>query len=352
MEHLRKAVYLMLFLSLSMIIFKYTRDIYMPLTMGGLIAMLFIRPSDWLEPKGWPRWLTALLLITIFLGSIALVMALLSWQLSAFTEQMGSLKVRFVEQLRGFRHWIKDSVGISFAEQIEIIKEQEKGSRVNASGLTNFALSIPSSLLDLILIVVYTYWILFYRCKIKTFLLKLKPHRNRNKVTSIGLEASGVEQHYLIRLFSMIGILRLLFGISFSLIGVQADLLFVVLCETLEIVPFVGNLVGIGITMLGVIAQGIDLSMVLAVIVAYMAAQIVQNHLLEPLTIGKHINIIPLFIMFLLIACDLVWGIPGMMVAILLLGMLKIILDRILPREPYARLIGSEKKRDIDLELI
>jgi len=42
---------------------------------------------------------------------------------------------------------------------------------------------------------------------------------------------------------------------------------------------------------------------------------------------------------------ELVWGIPGMVLAIPLLGIVKIICDHIPSLKPYGYLIGSDRKR-------
>lgn len=47
----------------------------------------------------------------------------------------------------------------------------------------------------------------------------------------------------------------------------------------------------------------------------------------------------------LLVLGELVWGVAGMVLAILLLGIVKIICDHIEPLKPYGFLIGENKKR-------
>ncbi|RYG23406.1 MAG: AI-2E family transporter, partial [Chitinophagaceae bacterium] len=142
----------------------------------------------------------------------------------------------------------------------------------------------------------------------------------------------------------MIVALWILYGIGFSIIGVKHFLIFAILCGLLEIVPFVGNLTGNLVTILMVLAQGGGSSMVLGVVITYAIVQFLQTYLLEPLVVGAEVNINPLFTIMVIVVGELVWGIPGMVLAIPLLGIVKIICDNVEPLRPYGFLIGKEKK--------
>ena len=116
------------------------------------------------------------------------------------------------------------------------------------------------------------------------------------------------------------------------------------LCGLLEIVPFVGNLTGNVLTILMAVSQGAGSGMVVGIIVTYAIVQFLQTYILEPLVVGAEVNINPLFTVVVLVIGELVWGIAGMVMAIPLLGITKIICDHIEPLKPYGYLIGQEKK--------
>jgi predicted PurR-regulated permease PerM len=107
----------------------------------------------------------------------------------------------------------------------------------------------------------------------------------------------------------------------------------------------VGNLTGTALAILMVIIQGGGTGMVVGVVIAYLIIQFLQTYLLEPLVVGAEVNINPLFTIIILVVGELIWGIPGMVLAIPLLGIAKIICDHIEPLKPYGYLIGSDKKK-------
>src|SRR3954469_12164411 len=91
---------------------------------------------------------------------------------------------------------------------------------------------------------------LFFRQRIKGFLIKLVPDNQQGNLESIVSSAQHVTQKYLSGLAMMIGLLWIMYGIGFSIVGVKHVIFFAILCGLLEIVPFVGNLTGTGLTII------------------------------------------------------------------------------------------------------
>ncbi|MBK8427953.1 MAG: AI-2E family transporter [Lewinellaceae bacterium] len=188
---------------------------------------------------------------------------------------------------------------------------------------------------------VYIFMFLYYRSHFKKFILKLVPATEKAETTRIITEASLVGQKYVSGMGLMIVMLWVLYSIGFSIVGVENAVFFAVLCGILEIVPYVGNLTGTVITLLMVVAQGGGSSIILGVLITYGLVQFFQNNVLTPLIVGSEVNINPLFTIMALLAGELVWSIPGMIMGIPLLGMLKIICDHVEPLKPYGFLLGS-----------
>ena len=144
--------------------------------------------------------------------------------------------------------------------------------------------------------------------------------------------------------------LWIMYAIGFSIVAVKNGVFFLVLCGMLEIVPFVGNLVGNALTILMAISQGGGTNMVIGILITYGVIQFTQSYILEPLVVGAEVNINPLFTILGLVAGELVWGIPGMILAIPMMGMTKIVFDHVEALKPYGELIGVEKKGENKLK--
>ncbi|HLT88245.1 AI-2E family transporter [Sphingobacterium arenae] len=331
-------------LVLIVIILYYGKDVLAPLAIAGILSMLFVSPSLWMEKKGVPRWASTLIAVGILVMCIAGIGFLLSWQLQNFAEQISSLKQNLSQMLSNLQHWIQDRFDIDQAKQRAITETQMKDQSTERSSVTQLASVFFGLLVDFILVIVYTYLLLFYRSRLKNFLLKLTAPKDQEKAMEIVDSVSQVAANYMTGLAKMIVVLWILYGVGFTAIGVENALFFAVICGLLELIPFIGNLTGTAITVLGVTAQGGETNMILGVILIYGVVQFVQTYLLEPLIVGSEVHINPLFTIFSLVAAEAVWGIPGMILAIPLTGMIKIICDRIPRLQPYGYLIGSDKK--------
>jgi predicted PurR-regulated permease PerM len=125
---------------------------------------------------------------------------------------------------------------------------------------------------------------------------------------------------------------------------VKNAVFFAILCGSLEIVPFVGNLAGSLITIVMSLAQGAGMEMVIGIVITYSIVQFVQSYILEPLIVGRVVNLHPMFTIIGIVAGEFIWGIAGMVLAIPLLGITKIVCDQIEPLQPYGFLLGDERK--------
>lgn len=344
MDHLRKTAYILIIAGLALVFLYVARSLIIPILLGGLLAMLFRGMSHRLEARGRSRWWTALIAVGVFLLGLSLILSALVWQLSAFSENLTEIRERLSAQFLAWRDWVQETAGISPAKQEELVEEGASAASSEGGGPAAFALSTLGALLDLVLVIVYMYLLLYFRSRIKEFILWVTPDQHRTKTKKIMYDATLVSQQYLGGLMAMIAILWILFGIGFSIIGVQGALFFAILCGLMEIIPFVGNFLGTTLTVLAVVAQGGGTGMILGVIAVYIIVQGLQTYILEPLIVGRQVRINPLFIIIVLVAGELLWGVGGMILAIPLLGIIKIICDHIPSLRPYGYLIGSENR--------
>lgn len=337
--------YILFAVGLTITFLYVASELLLPFAIAGLLAMLFVGLSNKIEKSGKPRWLTALIAVIIFLFALSLIIGLIGWQLSTFNENFAEIQNRIQEQIIGFRDWINQTIGISYSKQEAIIEEQTKAMTAQSDGgIASFALKFLGLLVDAILVIVYMYLLLFYRSKIKKFIILITPEQHQENTLKITGKATLVTQQYLEGLVLMILFLWVLYGIGFSIIGVKGAILFAILCGILEIIPFVGNLIGTTITVIAVVVQGGSTGLILGVILVYFMVQSLQTYILEPLIVGRKVNINPLFTIIALVAGELLWGAAGMFLAIPIAGIIKIACDHIPSLQPYGFLIGSENK--------
>ena len=343
---LQRTVYFLLFAFLFVIVLVYGKPFLVPLCFGGLLAMLFLPLSVWFESKGIPKGLAIMLCVIIFVSIIVGIVWLISWQITDLTSEATDIESKLKKMVNEVKDYIRVNFGISKKQQEEIITEQAK---TNGTMFTNIGSYLAGFLVDFILVLVYIFLFLFYRERIKTFVLRLVSSQQKKKAETVIHDVEKVSQQYITGLGMMIGCLWVMYSIGFSIVGVKYAILFAIICGILEIVPFVGNLLGNLLTVVMVLVQGGGTDMVIGVIVTYAIVQTLQSYLLEPLVVGSEVNINPLFTIVILVVGELIWGVPGMVLAIPILGVVKIICDHVESLKPFGYLIGSDKKKRTSL---
>src|SRR3546814_2557428 len=95
------------------------------------------------------------------------------------------MKQRGMSFLQSLRELVNETLNISSKQQDEILKDQGSNSGETGNMLASFATSILGALVNAILIMVYIYLFLYYRSRIKRFILKLVPPNQEAKAKKI-----------------------------------------------------------------------------------------------------------------------------------------------------------------------
>lgn len=316
----------------------YAKDFLMSLTIGAVMATLFLPFCKWMEKVKVPKGLAVLTCLMVLLIAIAGIVTLLGWQVSELTNDIAVIKQQAVKTAHRIQLYIYNHFGISAVRQSELLKEEQPSF---TGIIQTMAGSLAYVYVNFILILAYIFLLLYYRSHIKQFFLKLSPPSQQKEMEQVVNRVAYVSQQYLLGLTKMIVCLWIMYGIGFSIIGIKNALFFAVLCGLLEIVPFIGNITGTTITVLVAAAHGASLPMLGGIVGVYGIVQFIQGWLLEPVIVGPQVKINPLFTIIALVIGQLVWGIPGVFLAIPITAMFKIVCDHIEPLKPLGFLIGE-----------
>lgn len=154
---------------------------------------------------------------------------------------------------------------------------------------------------------------------------------------------SKIAQQYLGGRLISIVILAVLYVIGFSIIGLKNGLLLSAIAAIMTFIPYVGPFLGGFVPFFMAIVSG-SFNQAIWVTVIITLAQLFDNYFIEPYVVGGSVNISPFFTIFILILGGVVWGIAGVILFLPMLGILKIVFENIEGMEPYAYLIGDQKK--------
>jgi predicted PurR-regulated permease PerM len=341
---LSKTVQVLLVLVLSGTILYLAKPVLEPLAIAAVLALVFMPLCNWMGKKGMHATYAALIcgfILALILGGIG---TLLAWHIRNIGNDLSEIRENFARLTDGWGHLVHDSLGVGPKKQQNIITGPGTISVETISRTASIAIEMFIGLMiNLLLILVYMIMLLCLRPRIKEFILRLAAADQQPRMHAILTRCVRVVQQYLVGMSFVIACLWIMYSIGFSVIGIKNAVFFAILCGVLEIIPFVGNLTGSALTSLMALTQGGGPPMVLEVLLTYAFIQFLQFYIISPLVMKSQLSIHPLFTILILIAGELIWGIPGMILAIPFLGIAKIIFDNIEGLQPLGALIGGEK---------
>ena len=318
----------------------FAKPFLMPLCIGGILATLFLPFCNWMEAKKMPKWLAVLTCLITLQLMLAGLIVLIGFKVAELLNDVALLKQKFGEITTQLQRYIFDNVGISIAKQTEILQQEHP----SVKGIIQTVIASATYIFtNLTFVFVYFLFLMYYRNHLKLFILQLTKPANQTEVGHVITSAAKVSQQYLLGLSKMIFCLWVMYGIGFGILGLKSALFFAILCGLLEAVPYVGNLTGSLLTLLVAALHGASPSVLGGIVLVYGLVQVIQGWVLEPLILGAHVKINGLFTILALVLGELLWGIPGIVLAIPITAIFKIICDHIEPLKPYGFLIGGTK---------
>jgi predicted PurR-regulated permease PerM len=336
----------MVLLSLSLIltIMYIGGDIIMPLLLATLIAILLRPVVVFFNTKlKIPHVIAVLIAVLLFVVFVVSIVFFISWQVTDFVEDWPKIKYNMTANYENLQRWIKDSFNISYKKQETYIESVKHDSLTNKKELVGSTIStFSSTVLNLVLIPLYTFLILLYRNLFKKFLSKLVRKENHQILVEILSEIKLVVQSYIVGLLIEMGIVAILTTIGLMIIGVPYAILLGTITAVLNLIPYIGILCAGAISILVALTNVTDFSTAFGVIVVNAVVQLIDNNFLVPKVVASKVKLNALISIIAVFIGGAIGGMTGMFLAIPLCAILKVIFDRIEGLEPWGYLFGDD----------
>ncbi len=167
--------------------------------------------------------------------------------------------------------------------------------------------------------------------------LAVTPDEKEERILKSLNKIGGLLSRYFIGLIIQITILFAIYSIILLIFGVESAVLIAFLAALLNIIPYVGPLIG-GLLMLTLTMtsnleydfQTVILPTTIYVAIGYMVAQLIDNFFSQPIIFSKSVKSHPLEIFLVIIIGGLLFGIVGMILAVPSYTAIKVILKEFL----------------------
>jgi AI-2 transport protein TqsA len=121
--------------------------------------------------------------------------------------------------------------------------------------------------------------------------------------------------------------------------GVKFAVLWAVLTFICNFIPYIGSVVAYCVPVAFAVLQFGGTGMAVGVAVGLLAIHVVCATVIEPMLIGRAVGLSPLIVLAALAVWGLLWGLPGMVLAVPLTVVAKIVLDHIAMTRPLAKMM-------------
>lgn len=326
-------------LVLSVWILYVLGDILVPVVFSVLIAML-LNPLYTRLNRFMPKVPAILLTLLIAILAVGGLFYFLSTQINVFLASLPQIKQKVALLLVELQNWSKHKLGINIEKQIDAVNASLSGGGGNM--LTNTIGPVLAFVSVVLLIPTYVFLLLYYKPLILDFLFHIFSEKHSLQVAEILSETKGAIQSFMQGLLVETVIVSALNAVALLLIGVPSAVVIGVIGGILNLIPYIGGLVAIALPVLMVTITRDGFSGQLSVIAAYLVIQFIDNNILVPRIVSSRVQVNALISIVGVLLGGLLWGVSGMFFSIPLIGVLKIIFDRVEGLQPWGSLLGTE----------
>ncbi len=293
----------------------------LPYISGAAIAYFLDPLADRLEKMGLSRlWATVVICtLTAMLALLAvlLVLPLLIDQLVGLTKAAPALVAQFQTWLgeRFPQMFVEDSMlrrGLLSLQNL--LKDQ---SLVLVNGVLNSSLAVFDFIILLVITPVVSFYLLLdwdrLVAKIDTWL----PREHLGTIRGLARDIDRVLAGFVRGQITVSSILGSFYAISLVLIGLQFGAVIGLVAGLISFIPFVGSIIGGGLSIGVALFQFWDDPIWIGAVVAVFAVgQFVEGNILSPKLVGGSVGLHPVWLMFSLSAFGSLLGFVGLLIAV------------------------------------
>ncbi|MEZ5465598.1 MAG: AI-2E family transporter [Lysobacteraceae bacterium] len=319
--------------------------VLLPVLAASFFALLLNPWVRWLTLRGLPRWFAATLIVSIGLAGLSAA----GYRLYEPAMEAAADSPRVVYQLKRKLNPVQkkiedagavgealemiDEIGKKPKTQTAVVVDEPGGMRETLGGMIRAAITVFS-------IIMLVYFFLTYGEVLFRRIITVAPSiaEKRRRVAIIRAIQIDVSR-YVVTITLINATLALVTAGVLYLLGVEDYLLWGALVGLFNYAPYVGPLcsfvllLGVGILQFPALADGI------APALAYLVLHGIEGQLVTPMVLGRNLSLNPLIILVWLMFWGWLWGIPGLLLGVPLLVILKIVCTHTPSLNAWARLL-------------
>ena len=339
---LKAIVYVIGATLLLFFLFK-VQTIIVYILVAAIISLIGLPIVNFLNKK--LKFNNTLAVIITIVALMGLLTSIISLFIPLVTEQSRNLSLLNMTELQASVESLNQKI-INYLSNKNIdlgqsITKNKLFSKVDYSFIPNFLNSIISGFGSFSIALFSIIFISFFLLKDSQLLqhgvLTFVTDRNVDGTKRSMHKIKSLLSRYFVGLIMQLTILFLIYTVVLLIFGVNNAIVIAFLCALLNLIPYVGPVISLGLMVLltmtsfiGSDFQSVILPKTLYVLIGFMIGQLVDNFFSQPLIFSKSVKSHPLEIFLVIMIAGVLFGVVGLIVAIPVYTSIKVILKEFL----------------------
>ena len=347
-EHLKLPFYLRLSLSLLSVvlmftIFRYAANIFIPLVLALLMAIMLLPVNRFLEQKlRFSRALASLVCVTLAVSALGLFLYFLATQLAIFFDDIPALQVRMTELMHDGQVWLAGRMHITTVQQNEYVnKSMERIMEMLGHYASNIAVYVLGLVFLLVFVFLFTFFILYYRRLLMRFLLELFGEKHGEKVNEVVQHTRDMINGYIVGLVLEMLLVGVFSCALLLLLDVRYPFLLGIVVAVFNVIPYVGFYTAMVLSMMVTFANA-DAKLALEAGAALFTLHMIDSNVLFPRIMGRRVRVNPFVTILAVIIGQYLWGVAGMFLSVPVAGTINLICEKVGRFRVWSILMGTE----------
>jgi predicted PurR-regulated permease PerM len=342
--HIRSIALTGIFLLLALYTLKLASAFFIPVVLAVLLSFLFASTIRTLQRFWVPPPLGAVIVVGCLLGVVGfgiyrLALPARDW-MGKLPEAARQIEVKLKDVKQSVRDVTKAGQEVDRLTKLDTGEKTQK-VEVRKPSLGESLMEPTQDILagsGIVLVLLF-----FLLASGDLFLRKLVTVLPRFEDKKAAVEISRQIERDISTYLLAITLVNAVFGLAVAtamfFLGMPNALLWGVMAGLLHFVPFLGAVIGISVVAL-VAAVTLDgIGAILLVPAAYLFLNIIEEYVVLPLVMGRRLMLNPVVVLVWLIFWTWLWSVPGALMAVPLLAIVKIICDHVEPLAALAEFI-------------
>lgn len=342
-RYLKRTVYIIIIVFALGYLLKAGTAIILPFLYAILLALFLVSIDRWMLKRIKIPWLSIMLTFSVILIPLILIFILVSAQLQTIISTLPSITGNIEDGAVKVISYIESLIpGLKMDLRSLLLNNLNTIIDAPISFIRKGVVSSTSILISVAMCFLYTFFLLLYRKSFQTFIIYQFNPNNQGDIKDALKEIRDTIESYVGGVGIVMIILSVLNTLGLWIIGISYPLFWGTLGGLLAIIPYVGTTIGGLLPFLYALATTDTLWQPIALAIYYFVVQQLEGNIITPKIVGNKVDINPLFALISLIFFAYFWGVAGIILALPVISIVKIILEQSVKTESIALLMSAE----------